>query len=78
MRTGTEPYRDLPPHAPDALGSTELTTRLLVLQSQALMELSPELQGKAHVIRQSAEPVARMRSQPGGPDRDGAKTNTRF
>ncbi|MBI4612031.1 MAG: TIGR04348 family glycosyltransferase [Planctomycetes bacterium] len=53
--TGTDLYRDIRVD-PDAKESLQLATRLVVLQKQGLVELSPEQRAKARVIYQSAEP----------------------
>lgn len=50
--TGTDLYRDIRQDT-DAALSLELATRLIVLQEEALDELTPEQRGKARVIHQS-------------------------
>lgn len=51
--TGTDLYRDVKTDA-DAQRSLQLASRLVVLQSEGLQELSPDLRRKASVIYQSA------------------------
>lgn len=53
--TGTDLYRDIREHE-EARRAMEWADRLLLLQPEGLEELSPELRGKAKVIRQSAVP----------------------
>jgi putative glycosyltransferase (TIGR04348 family) len=58
--TGTDLYRDIKTDA-DAQASLQLATRLVVLQSAGLQELSPDLRRKTSVIYQSApslKPIA--------------------
>jgi putative glycosyltransferase (TIGR04348 family) len=58
--TGTDLYRDIKIDA-DAQASLRLATRLVVLQSAGLQELSPDLRRKTSVIYQSApslKPIA--------------------
>lgn len=50
--TGTDLYRDIRQDA-DAALSLELATRLIVLQEEALDELTPKQRGRARVIHQS-------------------------
>jgi len=50
--TGTDLYRDIRQDA-DAAASLDLATALIVLQEEALEELTPRQRGKAHVIHQS-------------------------
>jgi putative glycosyltransferase (TIGR04348 family) len=53
--TGTDLYRDLPDSA-EARASLEMAHRVIVLQEAALQLLSPEVQAKARVVYQSADP----------------------
>jgi putative glycosyltransferase (TIGR04348 family) len=58
--TGTDLYRDIKTDA-DAQASLQLATRLVVLQSAGLQELSPDLRRKTSVIYQSSpslKPIA--------------------
>ncbi|HUP63222.1 MAG TPA: selenoneine biosynthesis selenosugar synthase SenB [Thermoanaerobaculia bacterium] len=57
---GTDVYRDIH-HDRDSCLSLELASRLVVLQTAAVLELPEKLRGKARVIVQSAEPHARKR-----------------
>jgi putative glycosyltransferase (TIGR04348 family) len=54
--TGTDLYRDIRFDA-QAQDSLQRATRLIVLQEEALLELSQELRAKTRVIYQSARPV---------------------
>jgi putative glycosyltransferase (TIGR04348 family) len=58
--TGTDVYRDIH-HDAEAAGSLTLASLLVVLQEAAVHEIPPALRGKARVILQSAEPIARKR-----------------
>jgi putative glycosyltransferase (TIGR04348 family) len=60
MLTGTDLYRDIRASA-DAIASLQVATRLIVLQSEGLKELSPALRRKTRVIYQSALPAPRIR-----------------
>ena len=51
--TGTDLYRDIGRH-PEARESLGMAARLIVLQEQALRELSPYLKSKTRVVHQSA------------------------
>lgn len=59
--TGTDLYRDLPESA-EARASLEMAHRVIVLQEAALQLLSAEVQAKARVVYQSADP--RVAHQP--------------
>lgn len=59
--TGTDVYRDIR-ESRQACESLELADRLIVLQSEALDELSPRLRQKAHVVVQSS--ATRLRHTP--------------
>lgn len=54
--TGTDLYRDIRDDASAQL-SLQLATRMIVLQEQGLLELSPEMRAKTRVIHQSASPI---------------------
>ena len=56
--TGTDLYRDIR-NDPDAKASLELADRLVVLQSEGLMELKAAHRAKASVIHQSVPPIKR-------------------
>ncbi len=55
--TGTDLYRDLP-GSPEARRSLAWADRLIVLQSEGLTALEPEMRDKTRVIYQSAQPSA--------------------
>jgi putative glycosyltransferase (TIGR04348 family) len=57
---GTDVYRDIH-HDRDSRLSLELASRLVILQTAAVLELPAKIRGKARVIVQSAEPHARKR-----------------
>ena len=57
--TGTDLYRDIRTDG-DALASLRLADRLVVLQSEGLKELAPEVRAKARVIHQSVRAVKRQ------------------
>lgn len=59
--TGTDIYRDIRKHAA-AKRALAMATRLIVLQRQALQELSPALRRKARVVYQSSD--VRVRHAP--------------
>lgn len=56
--TGTDLYRDLPASA-EARHSLEVADRIVVLQSEAKLELDKKLQSKTRVVHQSADPAVR-------------------
>ena len=56
--TGTDLYRDIRSD-PEAQASLPLATRMIVLQSEGLRELTPALRRKTLVVYQSAQTVAR-------------------
>ena len=60
--TGTDLYRDLP-HSRNARRSLQLADRIIVLQSEAKLELEKKLQTKTGIVYQSANPSLR-RSPP--------------
>lgn len=59
--TGTDLYRDLGGH-PEARESLGMAARIIVLQEEALRELSPFLRSKTDVVYQSSD--VRLRHQP--------------
>ena len=62
VMTGTDLYRDIRIN-PNAQGSLELATRLIVLQPMGILELPKQLRAKARVIYQSAARVRRRPTQ---------------
>jgi putative glycosyltransferase (TIGR04348 family) len=56
--TGTDLYRDLPASR-EARNSLEIADRIVVLQSEAKLELEKQLQAKTHVVYQSANSSVR-------------------
>ena len=56
--TGTDLYRDLP-HSRNARRSLQMADRIIVLQSEAKLELEKQLQTKTGVVYQSANPSLR-------------------
>ncbi|WP_205616997.1 selenoneine biosynthesis selenosugar synthase SenB [Pelomicrobium methylotrophicum] len=62
--TGTDLYRDIRVDS-KAQEALRLATRLIVLQDRGADELAPELQGKVHVVYQSAPPLTVRQRLPG-------------
>ena len=56
--TGTDLYRDVPHGDADAMRSLELADRLIVLQERGIDALPARFRAKAHVVYQSARPLA--------------------
>jgi len=54
--TGTDLYRDLPASR-EARSSLTMADRIVVLQSEAKLELEPKLQAKTSIVYQSADPT---------------------
>ncbi|HWO00190.1 MAG TPA: selenoneine biosynthesis selenosugar synthase SenB [Blastocatellia bacterium] len=59
--TGTDLYRDVKRQSKQAQASLDLATRIVVLQTQALVELQPVWRRKARVVHQSVSPLKRPR-----------------